>query len=384
VYKRQVRRQLELLKIRDELKTRGTKPDSLGGAPVDVTSLVSSSESNVVQSSLKKGGVVLAVKLLGFKGLLKRELIPGVRVGTEMAKRAIFYGRVGGIFHSDELPAYGISQTEVESISKVLNCGASDAFALIADNHQNALDGLNAVVERAREATEKIPEETRVANPDGTTQYLRPRPGAARMYPETDVPPVQIPVERIERIKASLPLPSDEVVKQIETEYAIGPKLALELVNSEYLDVFKEIATTSKNIAPSFIATVLTGSLRSLSREGIPTRNVSEHDLKEVFDLVESGSTAKESTTQVVQWLAYHPGANPSQALDELNLRMMARPDLEKVIAKIVASNLSYIRENGGKAMGKMMNLVMAEVRGKADPRLVSEILRSELDKVAD
>lgn len=380
----EVRRQLELLKIRDELKARGVKPDTVNGDPVDITPLVSSSGSNVVQSSLKKGGVVLAVKLPGFKGLLNRELMPAVRFGTEMAKRAMFYGRVGGIFHSDELPAYGLNQAEVDSIAKRLNCSANDAFAIIADNRQNALDGLNAVVERAREAVEKIPEETRVANPDGTTQYLRPRPGAARMYPETDVPPVQIQVERIERIKASLPRPTEELAKQVETGYTISPKLALQLVDSDYLATFEEIAASSKNVAPSFIATFLTESLRSLSREGVPTENVSDEDLKEVFNLVASGSTAKESIAQIVKWLASRPGARPGHALDELNLRMMARPVLEKAIATIVASNLSYIIESGDKAMGKMMNLVMGEVRGKADPRLVNEILRSELDKVAD
>lgn len=379
----EVKRQLELLKIRDELKARGIKPDSIDSDPVNVTPLVSSSESSVVQSSLKKGGVVLAVKLPGFKGLLKRELMPGVRFGTEMAKRAVFYGRVGGIFHFDELPGYGINQTEVDSIAKALNCSGTDAFAIIADHRQNALDGLNAVVERAREAVEKIPEETRVANPDGTTQYLRPRPGAARMYPETDVPPVQIPAERIEKIMASLPRPSEELAKQVETGYAISPKLALQLVNSDYLAIFKEIAAGSKGVASSFIATFLTESLRSLSREGVPIENVSEQDLREVFNLVASGSTAKESIAQIVKWLTSHPGASPSHALDELNLRMMARPDLEKIIAKIVASNLSEIAEIGDKAIGKMMNLVMGEVRGKADPRLVNEILRNELDRVA-
>ncbi|HZY93414.1 MAG TPA: Glu-tRNA(Gln) amidotransferase subunit GatE [Candidatus Bathyarchaeia archaeon] len=380
----EVGRQLELLRILDDLKERGVKLGSIVGDLVEITPLVSSSESSVVQSSLKKGGLVLAVKLPGFKGLLKRELMPGVRFGTEMARRAVFYGRVGGIFHSDELPAYGISQAEVDSIARRLNCSGNDAFAIVADNRQNAMDGLNAVVERAREAIEKIPEETRVANPDGTTQYLRPRPGAARMYPETDVPPVQIPAERIERMKASLPRSPEELAKQIETRYTISPKVALQLADSDYPAIFEEIVASSRGVAPSFIATFLTESLRSLSREGVPVENVSAQDLKEVFNLVASGSTAKESIAQIVKWLASHPGAPPGHALDELKLRMMARPDLEKIIAKVVASNLSYVAESGDKAIGKMMNLVMGEVRGKADPRLVNEILRSELDKVAD
>ena len=70
----------------------------------------------------------MALKLPGFKGLLKRELIPNIRLGTEMAKRAVFWGRVGGIFHSDELPAYGIDSSHIEEVVKSLGCGELDGF----------------------------------------------------------------------------------------------------------------------------------------------------------------------------------------------------------------------------------------------------------------
>src|SRR5712691_10560736 len=69
-----------------------------------------------------QGGAALAVKLPSFKGLLKRELIPNIRLGTEMARRAVFWGRVGGIFHSDELPAYGIDSSHVERVARSLGC----------------------------------------------------------------------------------------------------------------------------------------------------------------------------------------------------------------------------------------------------------------------
>src|SRR5712692_1906122 len=128
-----------------------------------------------------------------------------------MAKRAVFWGRVGGIFHSDELPAYGIESSNVEEVAKSLGCGELDGFVIVADNLNNAKDGLRAVVERAREAVERVPEETRAANPDGTTHYMRPRPGAARMYPETDVAPVAISPKRVRWIAEHLPRMPAEV-----------------------------------------------------------------------------------------------------------------------------------------------------------------------------
>src|SRR4030067_3554743 len=127
--------------------------------------------------------------LVGFAGFLKQEVMPGYRLGTEFADRAKFWGRVGGIFHTDELPAYNITVEEVDSLRKTVGAEEEDAVVFVADNAENAADALRAVLERAREALSGVPAETRAANSDGTTRYMRPRPGAARMYPETEIPP---------------------------------------------------------------------------------------------------------------------------------------------------------------------------------------------------
>jgi len=376
----EVQRQTSLLQIRDELRSRKVKPADLKEDFQDLTPLVSRSESKIVQSALKLGGTVQGVKLTGFSGLLKRELTPGIRLGTEMAKRAAYWGRVAGVFHSDELPGYGIGQAEVGGVAKKLECGPSDAFVIIADYKENVLDGLKAVVERAREAIAGVPEETRTANPDGTTYYMRPRPGAARMYPETDVPPVQISSDRIRQIGDNLPRMPEDIAREIGSKYEISPKLAAQLVNSEYLDTFGEITAIGKDIAPSFVATVLTESMRSLARDQVPVENLDDTHLKEVFRLVAEGETAKESVLEILKWLATHPTANAASAVDQLNLGMIGKAELKGVISKVLESHRSFVQANGAKALGKMMNLVMAEVRGRADPKLVTELLRTELE----
>src|SRR5207247_8463796 len=110
-------------------------------------------------------------------------------------------------------------------------CGPSDAFVIIADSKENVLDGLKAVVERAREAIAGVPEETRTANPDGTTYYMRPRPGAARMYPETDVPPVQTSSDRIRQIGDNLPRMPEDIARKRESKYKNKPNPASPHVN---------------------------------------------------------------------------------------------------------------------------------------------------------
>ena len=378
----EVQRQRVLLEIRDELRQRNVKQSDIKEEFVDVTSILLSSQSKIVQSALVKGGVVLGLKLPNFNGMLKRELMPNVRLGTELAKRAVFWGRVGGIFHSDELPSYGIDSRHVAEIAKKLGCGDLDGFVIVADSLENSRDGLKAVAERAREAVDRVPEETRAANPDGTTTYLRPRPGAARMYPETDVPPVRISQDRLKRIFESLPRMPEELAKELEQKHDLGPKLASQLVDSEYLPVFEQIVTGAKGVPPSFIATVLTESLRSLQREQMAVENIQEDQLRQAFELVSKGATAKESVLEILKWLAFHPDGTAVEALDMLNLRMLSKSDLENLINKVIETNQLLVEQSGTRVLVRMMNLVMGEVRGRADPRLVNELLRTRLEQV--
>ena len=379
----EAQRQQVLIGIKDELRQRNVTTVDIKDDLIDVSDLLTDTGSKVILSAIKQAGRVYGVKLQGFKGLLKRELVPGVRLGTEMAKRAVFWGKVGGIFHSDELPAYGVTQAEVDSLAKTLHCGEPDAFVIIADQEDRVLDGLKAVLERAKEALEKVPEETRTANPDGTTQYMRPRPGAARMYPETDVPPVAIDIARVQRIREQLPRMPEEIAKELVSKFEVSPKLAGQLVDSDLLTTFQNIVRGSKRVAPSFVATILTESLKSLSREGVPTGEIREDHLLQVFILVDHGVTAKESVTEVLKWLASHPDSSPENAVKQLNLEMLSRNDLDSVIERVIGSQRSLVSQQGSKALGRIMNLVMREVRGRADTALVAELSKEKLEQVS-
>lgn len=382
VVENEVTRQLSLVQIKKELRSRGIVEDHLKKEFNDVTDVFKASSSRVIADALKKGGVVLAVRLPKFSGLLKTELESNISFGTELSDRARFWGGVGGIFHTDELPAYGISEKEVVELKRRLGCSEDDAVVIVADEYRNCRDALEAVVERSKEALRGVPEETRAANDDGTTKYMRPRPGAARMYPETDIPPVTVKSNWIEEVKSKLPPMPDVLTKRLMDEYKVNKKLADQLVNSDYLETFRTIMKNTA-LAASFVATILTESIKSLEREGVSVENLSDRQLVEIFQLVSQGATAKESVQEVLTWLSKNPQSNPDEAIAKLGLKMLSRKELELLIQRKIQGNLPSIEEKGERAEARLMGLVMGEVRGKADPKLVAEILRAKLAEAA-
>ncbi len=368
-------RQNELIKIKDELANRGLREDDIKENLVNVTDAFSKTASKVVKSALAKNGIVCAVKLPKFSGLLGRELLPGLRLGTEMSRRAIFAGKVGGIFHSDELPGYGINQEELERIRLRLKVASDDGFVLVADEVEKTNDALKAVVERAKETLRGVPEETRASNPDGTTFYMRPRPGAARMYPETDVPPISITSERISRIKASLPPLPETVMKRLTDSFGLNEKLAKQLLNSDFIELFETVATRTK-IQPSFIATVLTETLKSLDRDGVALENLIPEHIEKIFYLVDKGETAKESVETIARWIAENPGKTPDEALEKLSLGMLSERELASIVDKVVFDNITLLKDQGDRAAGKLLGLVMVQVRGRADAKRVAALVK--------
>ena len=380
VVKLEVQRQLKLLEIRDELKKRGLKQDNFSEDLIDVTSAFTKTGCHIIQKALGQGKRVFAVKLPKFAGLLGTELVPNLRLGTEIADRARFWGCVGGILHTDELPSYGASDDEIHKLRQTLNAEQHDAVVLVADTEENAVDALRATVERAREALKGVPEETRAANPDGTTRYMRPRPGAARMYPETDVPPIGITDDYIKQLRSKLPEPLEKMAQRLVKKYGLNEKLARQIQDSEYLNLFGEIVGMT-GVSSTFIAATFTETFKALKRDGVEVGKVSDDQLIEVFQLVDAGKTPKEAVPNIISWLAKHEGSIPSEAVKTLGLSMISEQELAHIIDDILSKNEEAVKEKGADAFGFLMGLVMREYRGKVQPEQVSRALKEKLPK---
>jgi len=368
-------RQNLLLEIRDELLRRGAM---VSDRVADVTGIFGPTESKVIRSALRKGGAVLAVKLAGFADLIGAEIQPGRRLGSELSDRAKRAG-VGGIFHSDELPAYGITTKEVEAVRSELGAGEGDGFAMVAAPLDRAEAAMKAVLERAAEALVGVPEETRRALPEGTSEYMRPLPGSARMYPETDVPPAVVSPEDV----ASLLLPElfDERAARYEGEYGLNREFATLMAQSPYNRLFEE-AVRDLSLPPALVVRTLEMIPRELEGVGVPVSRLPESRLKEALALVAGRRVAKEGIPKLLEAMAMNPGLSASEAASATGLSGVGEGDVEAVVANIVAGREEFVRERGEAALGPLMGLVMKELRGKADGALISAALRREIERL--
>jgi len=362
-------RQRSLLEARDILAARGASAD---GAVVDLTELLKSSQSKVISGAVKKKGRVLGVRLKGFAGVLRSE-DKRLRLGSELAGYARARG-ASGLFHSDELPAYGITAEEVASVRDALELGPQDAFVLLADEEARARAALEAAMARAAEALNGVPEETRDPKPDGTSAYSRPLPGAARMYPETDVPPILLDDGKLKRISSSLPEMPDERVARISSQYGIHAQQAKQLVREGWDDLFEEVAAT-EGMAPIAARTLLS-TLPEIGRDADITR-LDEGALRSAFQLLAKGSFAKEAVPDVLKRMCQ--GGTAEEAVSSLGLQVASSDEAQAVVARIVKEREAFVREKGQGAAGPLMGVVMAELRGRVDGKAASEMLRKEI-----
>jgi len=374
----EVQRQLKLLEIRDELKRRGVV--DVKSDIVDVSDVFKNTKSKIISQGLQRGHKVMAIKLEGFAGLLGVEIQPGRRFGTELKDYAVVWGGVKGLFHTDEMPAYGITEAEVSELKKRLGCGPNDASVFVVDNEERAVKALQAVLRRCRDALRGVPDETRAANPDGTTRYMRPRPGASRMYPETDVRPIVITKERLERLARSLPEMPEEKLKRFVEEYGLSKDLALLMINSYRLDLFERIVSEVPEVSPMIVATTLEYTWKSLKREGVPLEQVDETRLLEMFKALGKGLMAKEAIPDVLKAMAENPNASLQEILEKLGLRALSLDEVRALVDRIIEENADVLKERGDRAFKVVMGRVMSVLRGKVDGKLVSEVVRERVE----
>ena len=373
IVNREVQRQLALINIRNELQERNAE---VLEEIHDLDELLEDTESKI----LKSAETIKAVVLKGYAGLIGREVQPGRRFGTEIASYAKKRG-VAGIFHSDELPAYGITQDEVDKITEFLNIGEEDAFIIVAHDEDIAVSALEEVKRRANLGLEGVVEETRKALDDGNTEYMRPLPTANRMYLETDIPLFKITADRIEPIANSLPELPDVKQARIIAEYMLSEDLATQLVKRQVADTFEAIlADVDVDATP--VASLLAYDLREIKREGHEIATLTLDHFKDIFNLLADGKIAKDSVRKLAVETIKAPDTDISQIAEDNNLVMMSDEDVHEIIAGIVADNEEMVKERQMGAMGPLMGMCMKELKGKADGGLVNQIVREEIQKL--
>jgi glutamyl-tRNA(Gln) amidotransferase subunit E len=374
IVEREVERQATLIEIKKKLNGRKAE---VSDKIIDVTSVFANTTSKVIQKALK-GGVVYAVNLTGFSGLVGKEIQPGRRLGTEFSDRARKSG-VGGIFHTDELPNYGITKEEVEALRLAVNAREMDCVVMVADSKERSQGAMEAVIIRAKEALEFIPEETRRALPDGNSAYMRPLPGAARMYPETDVPPVVITEERINGIK--LPELIGERKTRYIKQFSLNEELANQIARSVNSIIFDRIMQQVPEAYPTSVVRVLETILYELEKEGVEVNKITEDHMIQLFRLQSEGKIPNEAISNILKTIALKPDVGVDESAESLGIGGVDKGELETAVDKLIEEKMDFVKGKGLNAVGPLMGLIMKDFRGKVSGEEVNRLLKEKISK---
>jgi glutamyl-tRNA(Gln) amidotransferase subunit E len=197
-------RQLNLLRIRAQLRERGVTPEMLGADlednerieafSVNATSLLKHADYAPLRSAIERGQVVRAVRLPLFRHLLAHKVQPGMTFAREIAGRlqviACLQARPSMI-HSDVM-GYGLKGSRWNQLRAATHAEPDDALVVVWGGDGDTRTGVLEVLNRGLDALDGVPAETRQAFGDGTTGFERILPGPDRMYPDTDTPPLPI------------------------------------------------------------------------------------------------------------------------------------------------------------------------------------------------
>ncbi len=337
--------------VENEVK-RQTKLNNLKIAKIGETTIVN-------DCFTKKKEFALALKIEEWNGILGTKSSPSehIRMGRELADYAKRAG-MKGIMHSDELPAYGIDDEETNQIKNKLQCNSNDAFILIFGKEKMVENAMNLVIERIK--TSGVPAEVRKVTPENFTRYLRPMPGASRMYPETDIAPL-----KINDIKISKPKTLDER----EHELPLNDEESKQLVNRDLDKQFNNLNKTYEN--PKLISRILLHILPQLKEEG---ESISSSDLEKVLRLFNDGVIVKEGIPKAL----IQSSKNEIIETKSENIEH----EIEEFISKLIKEKEVFIKERGMGAVGALMGPVMSEFRGKMDGGAINKLLIEKIKEI--
>ncbi|HEX9973612.1 MAG TPA: Glu-tRNA(Gln) amidotransferase subunit GatE, partial [bacterium] len=370
-------RQKALLEIRDKLKQRSLTPDNFKPEFFDVTDILKDTSYLPIKDVISDDFKIKCVKLPMFKGILRHPTQPGTNFAKEISDRVRVIAclhKIPNIIHSDtdDITISSANWMKIKKLSKLEN---EDALVIVWGSARDVETAGREIAIRANEAIIGVPNETRQALPDGTNGFERILPGPDRMYPDTDLPPIALLEDRIQRIHANLPPLPWERRKRYE-QIGLHDFMIDQLLLSGKANIFDRLLSELK-IEPILAAVFLTQTLKHLKRKGLPVEKLEYLSILAIFQVYKNNKIVKEAIPIIVeQWLTFN-----SRSIEDV---MAQYPIMNK--EEVIASIKTIIQQNGqetirdaAKKLSFFIGQVMKQIKGRFDGKKIVELTAKHL-----
>jgi glutamyl-tRNA(Gln) amidotransferase subunit E len=374
----EMKRQHGLILIANKIRERGIEEIETSWS--DIPSKYAELLPEKIRKMLLGELSLVCIIARGLAGVLGYEPYPNIRLGKELAEVARA-NSIGGIVHSDEFEKLGINKEFESELRKFLDAKDIDALVLFACSQERKGDLIEALTSRLKFALNGVPPETRGPTHDGETRYMRPRPGAERMYPETDIPEIVITKERIERISKQIPRSWEEIVNYISDRYKIRKDTSLKLYDEGKVELFSEIAENT-NLPGPYIASVLLDVSSWAIREGADESRLTDWLFKETLGFLKEGKIPKEAVQEIILKVGKGEANSPKEAIEKFGFRLLSEEEIVKLVESVVTRKHDIIAKKGEGAFSALMGEIMRETRGKADGEKVAKLLKKKIREI--
>ncbi|HLF53760.1 MAG TPA: Glu-tRNA(Gln) amidotransferase subunit GatE [Candidatus Nanoarchaeia archaeon] len=207
--------------------------------------------------------------------------------------------------------------------------------------------------------------EVRGALENGKTEFLRPMPGQARMYPETDLPLLKISRDKINSLKKKLPKMKHEIRDELRKKGVSEELINLVIENLDEFNVLIRVYDKDANLIAKMIA-LWPQEFASKLKKKIEDvkKSLNEKNLESVLENLKDGKISEGDVKGILLRVA-----SGEKIENALKVEKMGDDELERQISEIV---------NGKKGLraNAYMGMVIQKLGASVDKRKAMEILR--------
>ncbi len=367
-------RQHALLQIKDELKQRGITDKTFQAESIDVTQMLTHTSWDPILRALSRGEEVHCVKLKGFLGMLSYPTQTGKVFSKEISDRVRVVAcltRLPNILTSESTEET-IDSFTWKKIRKAINANAHDALILVWGGRQDIKTAVEEIIIRAREATQGIPGETRQALADGTNGFERILPGPDRMYPDTDLPPLEISEERMEEIGSNVPEPIWDKEKRYRAMQA--PDHLIDSIAASPRAALFDQLTERFDVPVQWICRYLFESTKHWQRKGLPVEKLTDAIWLDFFKKAQQYQALLDAGESLIENFLEKPTMKFEKELQKYIPPKVTEKELPGLLKVIKQENLPAFKSPRAEQrymMGRLMEKCLGHVPGK----VVREVL---------
>lgn len=204
----------------------------------------------------------------------------------------------------------------------------------------------------------KVEEEVRKVLLDCSSEYLRPMPGKARLYVETDIPAIKITKDRLELLE--IPELITDRAMNFEQKYNLSSEHAREIIKQNIpFDYYAE----KYSIEPNIMANILIDIPKDIKTRHKIIPQLSKRDFEFVFENVQNNNISKDAVYEILLKLSKNEKVNLAE------YKIKETPDIEQEIKKLV-------EKNKGTSFNAIMGDVMSKFKGKIDNKRIVDLVK--------